>query len=1261
MDHHRQMQDIQLARCSSQHHGSEAAVTARGDSAGSLEMCPALYLAAYKGRAEERHGQCNISEVSAESNTVFHVAAEQGHDELIREVYLRFKESSLLSRRNSSQDTPLHCAARAGHAGAVTAIVQLLALDSILGCKNEAGDTALHLAARNGHGAAVEALVSAAAPELSSELNAAGVSPLYLAVMSKSVTAVKAIITTCSDASPVGPNKQNALHAAVFQSSEMVDLVLKWKPALSGQCDVKGSSPLHLASSDGDRSIVSAIVRAAPPSTAFLKDSDGLSAIHVAARMGHHHVVEELISAWPDAAELRDGRGRTFLHAAAEKGHAPVISLAVKNPMLCGIVNAQDKDGNTALHLAVAAAASKGLAALLSAGDNVRVNIMNNDGYTPFDLAANSSSFLSMISLVVTLSAYGAQSCPQRQDHLNQWRGKGTTDWIRKTSNSLAVVAVLVATVAFSATFNVPGGYGDDGKAVLQAKTAYKFFIVFDSIAMTTSVVAVILIVYGKASGSWKSFIFALHFMWVSMIGMIVAFWAALVAVMSRRTINIVVYEVIVNGIYLLVLFVVNWTKPASWMSIVKFMFSSLLPEGHHRRVARQYPFAGAYSRNYSVFVLTNILAYIHLRFRSTPNPNPRVLSLAPHDAMSLPFSSESASTALEKVVKAIADTVRDSFTTSASTDVDPGTALTIANHRQGNLLEVTAERNTVLHVAAEKGHGELIQELYHRFIRDNSLLSRRNSAMDTPLHCAARAGHAGTVTILVNLAQDCEENILGCQNAAGDTALHLAARHGHGATVEALVAARAKATELNKAGVSPLYLAVMSRSVPAVRAIVTTCSDASPVGPSSQNALHAAVFRSLEMVRLLLQWKPELASQVDCNGSTPLHFAASDGNGKIVHAILAIVPTGTVYMKDSDGLSALHVAARLGHANVVKQLIGICPDAVELRDGHGETFLHTAVREKRSSIVSLAIKKHKQVGGLLDAQDGDGNTPLHIAVVAGSPDIVNALLHKGKVQSDVLNDDGHSPLDLASTSTNLFNMVGFVVILVAFGAQGRPQRNDHLKPWSGRDIGKGIERTSDSLAVVAVLIATVAFAAGFNMPGSYGDDGTANLKGRFSFKWFMVLDTVAVAASVVAVILLVYGKASRSAGSWKSFVAALHFIWVSLISLILAFFAAFRAAMRTSRAVSIVFMVIYVCLIVLAVNVGTWVEPVTTMRIFWRFVWRSHRTAVKRQYPFAVAAVYNCLLLSVYLDALGERCRLPTSDINSERVEAYRYGFCEN
>ncbi|XP_040384824.1 ankyrin repeat-containing protein ITN1-like isoform X1 [Oryza brachyantha] len=640
--HHHQTQDIQLARCSSPS-------DATGDSR-RLEMCPSLYLAAYHGRVEEvmallvqpRHraaahgdhqvnendsllwsnfqrGQCDLLEVSAESNNALHVAAEQGHGELIQELYHRFiKHGGFLSRRNSALDTPLHCAARAGRLAAVEVLLNLSrdSGGSILNSKNEAGDTALHLAARHGHGAAVEALVAARAS--ASELNNAGVSPLYLAVMSRSVTAVRAITTsTCGDASSDGPSSQNALHAAVFQSSEMVDLILKWKPSLAGQVDVDGSSPLHFASSDGDRSIVSAIVRAAPPATVFSKDSDGLSAIHVAARMGHHHVVKELVKAWPDAAELRDGHGRTFLHAAAKNGHASVISLAIKNPMLAGLINAQDKDGNTALHLAVASAASpvsKGLAKLLSAGETLRTNIMNNDGCTPFDLAAKSSSFLPMISLVVTLTANGAKFRPQRQDQVNPWKGRrDTTEWIRKTSNSLAVVAILIATVAFSATFNVPGGYGDDGKAVLRGKTSYNFFVLFDGVAMTVSVAAVMLLVYAEASASWESFIFGLHCLWFSLISMVVAFWAALAAVTGRTTINTVTYQVINLGFYFLVCFIVYSTQPAtSSTSMVKFMWSRLFsPRRHRSRVSRHYPLAGAFLRNLSAFVVVNILAYI--------------------------------------------------------------------------------------------------------------------------------------------------------------------------------------------------------------------------------------------------------------------------------------------------------------------------------------------------------------------------------------------------------------------------------------------------------------------------------------------------------------------------------------------------------------------------------------------------------------------------------------------------------------------------
>ncbi|CAD6258509.1 unnamed protein product [Miscanthus lutarioriparius] len=108
-----------------------------------ISMCPSLYLAVYSGRTEEvmeelllhqkgaardhgkaaagiRHEQCDILEVSAERNTVPHVAAEKGHDELIQELYHRFREHGLLlSHRNTALDTPLHCTARAGHVRAV--------------------------------------------------------------------------------------------------------------------------------------------------------------------------------------------------------------------------------------------------------------------------------------------------------------------------------------------------------------------------------------------------------------------------------------------------------------------------------------------------------------------------------------------------------------------------------------------------------------------------------------------------------------------------------------------------------------------------------------------------------------------------------------------------------------------------------------------------------------------------------------------------------------------------------------------------------------------------------------------------------------------------------------------------------------------------------------------------------------------------------------------------------------------------------------
>ncbi|KAE8818735.1 transient receptor potential cation channel subfamily a member 1 [Hordeum vulgare] len=102
------------------------------------------------------------------------------------------------------------------------------------------------------------------------------------------------------------------------------------------------------------------------------------------------------------------------------------------------------------------------------------------------------------------------------------------------------------------------------------------------------------------------------------------------------------------------------------------------------------------------------------------------------------------------------------------------------AGHLVAGIHQVSAKRNNVLHLAAGHGHDELIRDLVS--FGGKSLLSAQNSAMDTPLHCAARAGHCKAVSVLVQLALDYgDESTLWCKNAAGDTALHLAARLGHG------------------------------------------------------------------------------------------------------------------------------------------------------------------------------------------------------------------------------------------------------------------------------------------------------------------------------------------------------------------------------------------------------------------------------------------------------------------------------------------------
>jgi hypothetical protein len=482
-------------------------------------------------------------------------------------------------------------------------------------------------------------------------------------------------------------------------------------------------------------------------------------------------------------------------------------------------------------------------------------------------------------------------------------------------------------------------------------------------------------------------------------------------------------------------------------------------------------------------------------------------------------------------------------------------------------------------------------------------------------------------------------------------------------------------------------------------------------------------------MVALLLQLRPALAGTVDANRSSPLHFAASDGDCLIIEALLVHSPSSTVYLQDNDGISALHAAALMGHVAAVQLFLRLYPACADIRDDHGRSFLHAAAMKGRSSIVSYVIK-NKMLDHLMNSQDREGNTPLHLAVMAGEHKVISKLLACKKVHSHVMNNDGRTPADLIEDSTGFYSMVtilsvfdvyvigylscvfsqhlriylvdvdvggvmlstlsnvSFILsnksliqinitvkntstyglhtdnvfmnmqvrLVVKFyvnGAPFRPERQDHIEKWKGQNIMKWRETTSKNLAIVSTLVATVAFSAAFNVPGSYGSDGKANLGGDRLYNAFLALDTIAVTTSVVATILLIYGRASRSHRSWIGFMISMHFLWLALNSMMLGFFMAIAAVMSDKNPMKIalsqlMYLGLYIMMTLLAClatpgSLGGVVQFLVGSRSEPR---RRSKRRISRQFPFVMFYAFNVVAFiivnTIVLVSVNVSGRLP-------------------
>nr|GEW43227.1 ankyrin repeat-containing protein ITN1-like [Tanacetum cinerariifolium] len=404
-------------------------------------------------------------------------------------------------------------------------------------------DTELHLAAQRGDvmavkrildeineqmlrtvkGAEFDAEVAEIRASIVNEVNELGETALFTAAERGYIEVVKELLPYTTKEGLVIKNRSgfDPLHIAAREGhQDIVKIFLDHEPELSKTVGQSNSTPLTTAVVRGHSSIVNELL-SRDSSLVDVPRSNGKNALHFAARQGHVDIVSALLKKDPQLARRTDKKGQTALHMAVKGVSCEVVKLLLQADP--AIVMLPDKFSNTALHIATRKKRVEIVNELLLLRDT-NVNALTRDHKTALDIVHGLPLSQETSEITEILSRYGAvqaNDLNQPRDELRQTvteirnnvhnqleqarktnkNMSGIAKELRKlhreginnATNSVTVVAVLFATVAFAAIFTVPGGVDEhNGTAIMVSSAAFQVFFIFNAIALFTSLAVVV-------------------------------------------------------------------------------------------------------------------------------------------------------------------------------------------------------------------------------------------------------------------------------------------------------------------------------------------------------------------------------------------------------------------------------------------------------------------------------------------------------------------------------------------------------------------------------------------------------------------------------------------------------------------------------------------------------------------------------------------------------------------------------------------------
>uniref|UniRef100_A0A803LXW8 PGG domain-containing protein n=2 Tax=Chenopodium quinoa TaxID=63459 RepID=A0A803LXW8_CHEQI len=283
-----------------------------------------------------------------------------------------------------------------------------------------------------------------------------------------------------------------------------------------------------------------------------------------------------------------------------------------------------------------------------------------------------------------------------------------------------------------------------------------------------------------------------------------------------------------------------------------------------------------------------------------------------------------------------------------------------------------------------------------------------------------------------------------------------------------------------------------------------------------------------------------------------------------------------TKYLKDSStGWNILHLATSLTDEEFGTWLVNEAPEFITEQDNNNQSpwdtayetairafidhnpraFRYLCIEKKDSSLHHIKLTssidcedflKIPYMKDLINLQDSQGVTPLHKTIQDNDLFLTETLLSIDKINYDIKDDEDNSAIDLLVQKCadnqaweEMCQRIGF---------------NPRIKT-SYFQRRTNLLEVRNSLFVVAALLATITFTAGFTLPGGLNQEsGEALLAKKVAFLVFLMSNTLDMCTSMLVLICLVWSMVQDSSNSLLLIDRSMVLLLVAFYSTILAF-----------------------------------------------------------------------------------------------------------